>query len=46
MSVLAYQPGRSNSNDGLRQYLSSTLSEFSLVGTMGWGCPELVGGTR
>lgn len=46
VSVLAYQPGRSNSNDDLRQNLSSTLSEFSLIGTMGWGCPEPVGGPR
>lgn len=46
VSVLAYQPGRSNSNDELRQDLSSTLSEFSLAGRMGWGCPEAVGGMR
>lgn len=46
VSVLSYQPGRSNSNDELRQDLSSTLSEFSLVGTVGWGCPEPVGGAR
>ncbi len=33
VSVLAYQPGRPNSNDDLRQDLSSTLSDFSLTAT-------------
>ncbi|WKG02811.1 hypothetical protein [Mycolicibacterium sp. HK-90] len=33
VSALAYQPGRHNSNDGLRQDLSSTLNDFSLTGT-------------
>ena len=37
VSVLAYQPGRSNSNDGLRQDISSALSDFSLTATTGWG---------
>jgi hypothetical protein len=36
VSVLAYQPGRSNSNDGLRQHLSNALVDFSLTATMGW----------
>ncbi len=33
VSVTAYQPGRPNSNDGLRQDLSSALNDFSLAGT-------------
>jgi hypothetical protein len=37
VSVLAYQPGRTNSNDELQQRLSSVLSEFSLTATPGWG---------
>ncbi|HZU46624.1 MAG TPA: hypothetical protein VFA16_05110 [Mycobacterium sp.] len=32
VSVTAYQPGRSNSDDDLRQELSSTLNDFSLAG--------------
>lgn len=32
VSVTAYQPGRPNSNDGLRQELSDALGEFSLTG--------------
>jgi diacylglycerol O-acyltransferase len=32
VSVIAYQPGRLNSNDSLRQYLSSVLNDFSLTG--------------
>jgi hypothetical protein len=39
VSVLAYQPGRSNSNDALRQELSGGLSDFSLNVTTGWPCP-------
>jgi hypothetical protein len=39
VSVLAYQPGRSNSNDGLQQDLSSTLSDFSLTASTVWGSP-------
>src|SRR5829696_1200998 len=46
VSVLAYQPDRSNSNDGLRQDLSSALSDFSLTATPGWGCPQPVGAAR
>jgi hypothetical protein len=38
VSVLAYQPGRANSNDELRQDLSSTLSDFLLKATS-WECP-------
>jgi diacylglycerol O-acyltransferase len=33
VSVLAYQPGRPNSNDGLRHDLASALKDFSLNGT-------------
>ena len=32
VSVIAYQPGRPNSNDCLRQDLSSALNDFSLTG--------------
>ena len=39
VSVLAYQPGRRNSNDELRHDLSSTLIDFSLTATADWGCP-------
>jgi hypothetical protein len=46
LSVLAYQPGRSNSDDDLRRDLSSALSDFSLAATIGWPCPEPVDGTR
>jgi hypothetical protein len=46
VSVQAYLPGRPNSNDGLRQFLSSTLEDFSLNATIGWPCPEPVGGAR
>jgi hypothetical protein len=43
VSVVAYQPGCSNSNDGLRQHISSVLSDFSLTATVDWPCPEPVG---
>jgi diacylglycerol O-acyltransferase len=33
VSVMAYQPGRPNSNDNLRHDLSSVLTDFSLTGT-------------
>jgi diacylglycerol O-acyltransferase / wax synthase len=41
VSVRIYQPGRPNSNEGLRQLISSALSEFSLTATTGWRtvCP-------
>src|SRR5215207_10012702 len=42
VSVLAYQPGRANSNDDLRRDLSSALSDFSLSATTDWGCPVSV----
>ncbi|MEU6580361.1 hypothetical protein [Nocardia sp. NPDC046763] len=45
VSVLAHQPGRGNSNDGLRQDLLSALSDFSLTAA-GWPCPEPVSGRR
>jgi hypothetical protein len=40
VSVLAYQPDRPNSNDDLRQQISSALSDFSLTATTGRGCPK------
>jgi hypothetical protein len=46
VSVVAFQPGRLNSNDGLRQDISSVLSDFSLTATPGWGCPQPVGAAR
>jgi diacylglycerol O-acyltransferase / wax synthase len=41
VSVLAYEPGQRNSNDDLRQGISSALSDFSLTATTGWhtACP-------
>jgi hypothetical protein len=42
VSVVAYQPGRPNSNEDLRSDLSGALSDFSLTGTIGCPCPELV----
>jgi hypothetical protein len=36
VSVLAYQPGRNNSNDELQQRLSSAVSDFSLTAATGW----------
>jgi hypothetical protein len=42
VSALAYQPGRSNSNDGLRQDISSALSDFSLTATTRWESTEPV----
>jgi diacylglycerol O-acyltransferase / wax synthase len=33
VSVIAYQPGRPNSSDSLRQDLSSAVNDFSLAGT-------------
>jgi hypothetical protein len=46
VSVVAFQPGRLNSNDGLQQDISSVLSDFSLTATPGWGCPQPVGAAR
>lgn len=41
LSVLAYELGGQNSNEALRQALSTTLSDFSLTATRGWHtvCP-------
>ncbi|MGB9302736.1 MAG: hypothetical protein WCB92_03375 [Mycobacterium sp.] len=36
VSVVAYQPGCSNSNDALRQHLSSAMSDFALAATTEW----------
>jgi diacylglycerol O-acyltransferase len=33
VAIIAYQPGRPNSNDSLRENLSSALNDFSLTGT-------------
>jgi hypothetical protein len=46
VSVLAYQPGRSNTNEELRKDLSSALSDFSLTATTGWPCPRPVDAAR
>jgi hypothetical protein len=46
VSVVAHQPGRSNSNDALQQHISNVLSDFSLTAAIGWPCPEAVSGTR
>jgi len=46
VSVLAYQPGRSNTKDELRESLSSALSDFSLTGTTGWPCGDPAGAAR
>jgi len=43
ISVVAYQPGRSNSNDDLQRHLSGAASDFSLTATIGWPRPEPVG---
>jgi hypothetical protein len=45
VSVVAYQPGRPNSNEALRRDLSDALSDFSLDARIGFGCPELAGAT-
>jgi hypothetical protein len=42
VTVVAYQPGRPNSNDGLWQELSNALNDFSLTATTGWPCNEPV----
>ena len=41
ISFLAYQPGRPNSDDHLRQAISKALRDFSLTATPGWRtvCP-------
>jgi hypothetical protein len=46
VSVLAYQPERPNSNDDLRQQISSALSDFSLTATTGWPSSVSVAGAR
>ena len=42
ISVLAYEPGRPNSNNDLRRELSNAVSDFSLTATIGWPCSEPV----
>jgi hypothetical protein len=39
VSVVAYEAGRTNSNDILRQHISSVLRDFSLTATIGWPSP-------
>lgn len=39
ISALAYELGRHNSNEDLRQALSSALSDFSITATTGWHAP-------
>ena len=46
VTVVAYQPGRPNSNSELWHDLSSALSDFSLTATTGWECPRPVDATR
>ena len=41
VSVLAYQPGRPNSNDQLWQDLSGALRDYSLTATTGWGMRDV-----
>ncbi|HTX97528.1 MAG TPA: hypothetical protein VME67_23465 [Mycobacterium sp.] len=43
VSVVAYQPGRPNSDEVLLQDFSSVLSEFSLTAATGWGRTVRVG---
>jgi hypothetical protein len=42
VSVVAYQPDRSNSNDRLQQHVSNALSDFSLTAVPGWERPKPV----
>ncbi|OBI42151.1 hypothetical protein [Mycobacterium colombiense] len=44
VSVLAYQPGSTNSNDKLGQDLSNALADFALTATIGWPRPVPVAG--
>jgi hypothetical protein len=46
VSVAGYQPGGSNSNGDLHRDLASTLSDFSLAGSIGFASAEPVGGAR
>jgi hypothetical protein len=43
VSVLGYQPGRTNSNDTLRRDLVSALSDFSLAPMAGWESNDATG---
>jgi hypothetical protein len=36
VSVVAYEVGGSNSNEALREHISSVLEDFSLTATIGW----------
>lgn len=44
VSVLAYQQGRCNTNDVVRQDLLRALNDFSLTATAGWPGPEPIDG--
>lgn len=39
VSVVAYELGSPNSDEALRQHISSVLEDFSLAATIGWPCP-------
>jgi hypothetical protein len=41
VSALAYQPGRNNSDDRLRQDLSSVLQDFSVTASTDWGTRQM-----
>jgi hypothetical protein len=43
VSILAYELGRPNSNEDLREHISSALSEFSLTARPGWRTFSAVG---
>jgi hypothetical protein len=43
VSVVAYQPGRANSNRALRQALSAALGDFALTATIGFPRPVPAG---
>jgi hypothetical protein len=42
VSIVAYQSGRIESKEDLRQVLSSTLDDFALTADVSWPCPETV----
>ena len=46
ISMVAYQPDGPNSDDELRQHISSVLNEFSLSANIGWPCPAPVRAQR
>jgi hypothetical protein len=42
VSIVAYQSGRIESKEDLRQVLSSALDDFALTADVSWPCPETV----